>query len=97
MAFLTEDRKDTGCFLVLSVLENMEIAVLMDRYAKGGFVSQAELNSECEKLKSALRIKTPDLHERIENLSGGNQQKALIGRWLLTAKDPDPGRAHPRH
>ena len=84
MAFLTEDRKDTGCFLVLSVLENMEIAVLMDRYVKGGFVSQADLNSECEKLKSALRIKTPDLHERIENLSGGNQQKALIGRWLLT-------------
>ena len=84
MAFLTEDRKDTGCFLVLSVLENMEIAVLMDRYAKGGFVSQGELNSECEKLKSALRIKTPNLHERIENLSGGNQQKALIGRWLLT-------------
>jgi inositol transport system ATP-binding protein len=84
MAFLTEDRKDTGCFLVLSVLENMEIAVLMDRYVKGGFVSQADLNSECEKLKSALRIKTPDLHECIENLSGGNQQKALIGRWLLT-------------
>ena len=59
MAFLTEDRKDTGCFLVLSVLENMEIAVLMDRYVKGGFVNQADLNSECEKLKSALRIKTP--------------------------------------
>jgi len=84
MAFLTEDRKDTGCFLVLSVLENMEVAVLMDRYVKGGFVSQADVNSECEKLKSVLRIKTPDLHERIENLSGGNQQKALIGRWLLT-------------
>jgi inositol transport system ATP-binding protein len=84
MAFLTEDRKDTGCFLVLSVLENMEIAVLMDRYVKNGFVSQASLNAECEKLKGMLRIKTPDLDERIENLSGGNQQKALIGRWLLT-------------
>ncbi|HXH03656.1 MAG TPA: sugar ABC transporter ATP-binding protein [Candidatus Competibacteraceae bacterium] len=84
MAFLTEDRKDTGCFLVLSVLENMEIAVLRDRYVKGGFVTQGTLAEECEKLKEVLRIKTPSLDERIENLSGGNQQKALIGRWLLT-------------
>ncbi len=35
-------------------------------------------------MKEALRVKTPDLHERIMNLSGGNQQKVLIGRWLLT-------------
>jgi inositol transport system ATP-binding protein len=84
MAFLTEDRKDTGCFLVLSVLENMEVAVLQDRYFKNGFVIQGALTAECEKLKGALRIKTPNLDERIENLSGGNQQKGLIGRWLLT-------------
>jgi inositol transport system ATP-binding protein len=84
MALLTEDRKDTGCFLVLSVLENMEMAVLQDRYVKNGFVDQGTLNAECEKLKAALRVKTPDLDERIENLSGGNQQKALIARWLLT-------------
>ncbi|MDQ2695127.1 MAG: sugar ABC transporter ATP-binding protein, partial [Pseudomonadota bacterium] len=84
MALLTEDRKDTGCFLVLSVLENMEMAVLRDRYVKGGFVSQGALTAECQKLKEIMRVKTPDLHERIENLSGGNQQKALIARWLLT-------------
>jgi inositol transport system ATP-binding protein len=84
MALLTEDRKDTGCFLVLSVLENMEMAVLQERYFKNGFVTQKELTAECDKLKSMLRIKTPTLHERIENLSGGNQQKGLIGRWLLT-------------
>jgi inositol transport system ATP-binding protein len=35
-------------------------------------------------MKDALRVKTPDMHERVENLSGGNQQKVLIGRWLLT-------------
>jgi inositol transport system ATP-binding protein len=40
MALLTEDRKDTGCFLVLSVLENMEMAVLQDRFFKNGFVTQ---------------------------------------------------------
>ncbi|MGB7836488.1 MAG: ATP-binding cassette domain-containing protein, partial [Terrimicrobiaceae bacterium] len=84
MALLTEDRKDTGCFLVLSVLENMEMAVLQDRFVKNGFVDQRTLTAECEKLKGMLRIKTPDLYERIENLSGGNQQKGLIARWLLT-------------
>ena len=35
-------------------------------------------------MSEALRVKTPDMHERIKNLSGGNQQKVLIGRWLLT-------------
>ncbi|KXF79067.1 D-ribose transporter ATP-binding protein [Paramesorhizobium deserti] len=84
MAFLTEDRKDTGCFLVLDILENMQMAVLRDRYVKRGFVSEAEVARECERMREALRIKTPDLNERIENLSGGNQQKVLIGRWLLT-------------
>lgn len=84
MAFLTEDRKDTGCFLPLAVLENIEMAVLRDRYVKGGFVAQQTLTAECEKLKGILKIKTPDLDERIENLSGGNQQKALVARWLLT-------------
>ncbi len=84
MAFLTEDRKETGCFLVLSVLENIEMAVLQDRFVKGGFVAQRSLTAECQDLKEVLRIKTPTLHEIIGNLSGGNQQKALVARWLLT-------------
>ena len=84
MALLTEDRKDTGCFLALSVLENMQMAVLTDRFVTGGFVKQGAVNAECNKMKEAMRVKTPNLDERIENLSGGNQQKVLIGRWLLT-------------
>ena len=84
MALLTEDRKDTGCFLMLSVGENMEMAVLNDRYVRGGFVSQGAVDAECTRMKDAMRVKTPDLDERIENLSGGNQQKVLIGRWLMT-------------
>ena len=84
MAFLTEDRKDTGCFLSLEVLENMQMAVLQEAHVKMGFVDQAGVNRRCEEMKAALRIKTPTLYERIENLSGGNQQKVLIARWLLT-------------
>jgi inositol transport system ATP-binding protein len=84
MAFLTEDRKDTGCLLILDVLENMQIAVLQDKFVSKGFVQEAELSDVCEDMCRKLRIKTPSLAERVENLSGGNQQKVLIGRWMLT-------------
>jgi inositol transport system ATP-binding protein len=84
MAFLTEDRKETGCFLILDVLENMQIAILNQGFVKAGFVAEAEVARKCDQMKDALRVKTPDMHERVENLSGGNQQKVLIGRWLLT-------------
>jgi inositol transport system ATP-binding protein len=84
MAFLTEDRKDTGCFLILDILSNLESAVLSQRYVKYGFVQQAALQRDCEAMSQSLRVKTPSLNEIIQNLSGGNQQKVLIGRWLLT-------------
>ena len=84
MGFLTEDRKDTGCFLPLSVQENMQIAVLRDSYVGRGFVRQKELTADCETMSASLRVKTPNMAEIVNNLSGGNQQKVLIGRWLLT-------------
>lgn len=84
MAFLTEDRKETGCLLILNVLENMQLAVLQDKFVRNGFVEQGALSAQCEDMCRKLRVKTPDMNERIENLSGGNQQKVLIGRWMLT-------------
>ncbi|ODT76179.1 MAG: D-xylose ABC transporter ATP-binding protein [Pelagibacterium sp. SCN 64-44] len=84
MAFLTEDRKETGCFLALDVQENMQMAVLHDNYVRAGFVDESGVAHACEDMRTKLRIKTPHLNERVENLSGGNQQKVLVGRWLLT-------------
>lgn len=84
MAFLTEDRKDTGCFTGLDLQANMEVAVLRSRHVKCGFVERGALRRDCEHMARTLRIKSPGLHEPIQNLSGGNQQKVLIGRWLLT-------------
>jgi inositol transport system ATP-binding protein len=84
LAFLTEDRKETGCLLVLSVLENMQLAVLGERYVWAGFVRQRKLSDVCQQMSHTLRVKTPSMTQRIEYLSGGNQQKVLIGRWLLT-------------
>jgi inositol transport system ATP-binding protein len=84
LAFLTEDRKETGCFLTLNVLDNLEIAVLNRDFVRFGFVRSAAVTEACADMSRRLRVKTPDLREPIANLSGGNQQKVLIGRWLLT-------------
>lgn len=83
MALLTEDRKGTGCFLPLSVRDNMVVAC-MQNYTKLGFLKKHALDKACLDQKNKLAVKTPNLQQRIGNLSGGNQQKVLIARWLLT-------------
>lgn len=83
LALLTEDRKDTGIFACLSVQENMEVAVLSN-HTSNGFVHQQRLHELCEEMRKQLRVKTPSLDQCIANLSGGNQQKALLARWLMT-------------
>lgn len=82
LALLTEDRKKSGLFLCLDVASNMDITVLPD-YSWFGFVQQKKLDEACHAMSRSLKIKTPNLQEIIGNLSGGNQQKALIARWLL--------------
>lgn len=83
MALLTEDRKLSGCFLMHSVRDNMQIASIRSHTAPGGFVKQRALDRLCEEMRAQLRVKTPTLDETIGNLSGGNQQKALIARCLM--------------
>jgi inositol transport system ATP-binding protein len=83
IAFLTEDRKETGCFLCLDILANMDTAVLSQGYTRFGMVQRKALLRDCEVMSRRLKVKTPSLGETIENLSGGNQQKVLIGRWLM--------------
>ena len=85
MAFLTEDRKLTGLFLSLSVQDNMDVAALDGRFVRMGFIRQTRLSAACRALADTLRVKAPDLLEAVRNLSGGNQQKVLVGRWLLTS------------
>jgi inositol transport system ATP-binding protein len=84
MAFLTEDRKESGCFLLLDVMANMQVAVLRDKYVRAGFVMEKQIETLCQEQKASLRVRTPDLGEPVLNLSGGNQQKVLIARWLMT-------------
>jgi inositol transport system ATP-binding protein len=86
MALLTEDRKLTGLYLNASVRENMFIANI-NNYMLGPFVHFSKIAKDCERMRGLMRIKTPSLMEIIRNLSGGNQQKVLISRWLLTEPD----------
>jgi inositol transport system ATP-binding protein len=86
MALLTEDRKLTGLYLNASVRENMFIANI-NSYMVGPFVHFRKIEKDCERMRGLMRIKTPSLMEIIRNLSGGNQQKVLISRWLLTEPD----------
>jgi inositol transport system ATP-binding protein len=90
MALMTEDRQMSGLFLPLSVQENMEVTTLAGsfvdkRFINMGFVRQQMLVTACAAMADRLRVKMPNLFEPVRNLSGGNQQKVLIGRWLLTA------------
>ncbi len=84
IAFLTEDRKETGCFLILNCLENIQSALITRDHVKWGVVDQKAVTALASDMAEQLRVKTPDLGETVENLSGGNQQKLLIARWLLT-------------
>jgi inositol transport system ATP-binding protein len=85
MAFLTEDRKLSGLFLPLRVYENMEVPVLCGEFVSRGFIRQTKLLEACRTVAAAVRVKSRDLFEPVHHLSGGNQQKVLVGRWLLTA------------
>ena len=84
MAFLTEDRKESGLFLLLSIVDNMQVALLRNSHVRAGFVAEKAVAALCQAQSVSLRVRTPDLDEPVINLSGGNQQKVLVARWLMT-------------
>jgi inositol transport system ATP-binding protein len=86
LALLTEDRKRTGIMGVLSVRDNMAIASL-PRFSPGGLLQMRQIDKACNVQRQALAIKTPSIHQLIKMLSGGNQQKVLVSRWLLTTPE----------
>ena len=87
IALLTEDRRATGIFGVLSISDNVGVASL-DKYLDFGFVlNNGKLEALVNDNIKKMNIKTPSTKTQIQSLSGGNQQKVIIGRWL--ANDPD--------
>jgi ABC-type sugar transport system ATPase subunit len=83
VSYLSEDRKGLGLVLIQNVKDNMALASLYKRRRHGLIDREAEL-TEVEKTAGALRVKTPSLEQLVQNLSGGNQQKVALGKWLLT-------------
>ncbi len=86
LALLTEERRASGVFGHLSVLENTVIAS-QKHFANHGVLNETERVKAAEHMSRELKVKTPSLSTEMENLSGGNQQKVLIARWLLTQPD----------
>ena len=84
LGFLTEDRKQDGLLLTLSVLTNMTIAKL-PALSTAGFIRRKAQVQQSEEYKDALDIKTPSLFQLACNLSGGNQQKVILAKWLMTS------------
>jgi len=81
--YLSEDRKGSGLVLIQNVQNNMALPSLYSRL-KAGLIDQDEELSSVEKMIQSLRIKTPTVEQLVQNLSGGNQQKVALGKWLLT-------------
>ena len=81
LAYCSEDRKAEGIFPHMSVLENMTMAIL-PRISRGGVVSSRRQREIVDTYVKSLSIKTPGPEQLIRNLSGGNQQKVLLARWL---------------
>ncbi len=82
-ALLTEERRATGIFGILSVSDNAVISSLK-KHSTGPFVSSKKIKGSTDNVIKSMNVKTPDGKTKIRTLSGGNQQKVILGRWLLT-------------
>lgn len=87
IGLITEDRRGNGIFGCLSIKDNVGVSIY-NKYLKAGFIlDHKKIDGVVDENIQKLRIKTPSMKEHIANLSGGNQQKVIVSRWL--ANDPD--------
>jgi len=86
-ALLTEERRATGIFSILDIKDNTVISSL-DKHLKAGVcLSEASMRKDTQWSIDAMHTKTPSQETKIRALSGGNQQKVILGRWLLTSPE----------
>ena len=83
IGLVPEDRKNQGLVLGMTVKENISMPSL-ERISRAGFIDLQEEREMAEEYVEKLKVKTPGLEQKVVNLSGGNQQKVVISRWLAT-------------
>ena len=86
ICYLSEDRKRYGLMLDKSVTENTVIASV-DDFITGGLISDGKMRTASAEVNEKLRTKTPSMEQLLKNLSGGNQQKVIVARWLMKNSD----------
>jgi len=86
LAYVTEDRKTNGLLLNESIRFNTTLPRL-DKVSNRGIVDRDKERIVAEKMKKEMGTKTPSIEQKVGNLSGGNQQKALLGKWMFTEPD----------
>ena len=86
LAYVTEDRKELGLVLDESIQRNISLANL-EGIARGPILQEAEETRVAEEYRAALNIRTPGVFQRVVNLSGGNQQKVVLSKWLFAEPD----------
>ncbi|MDR0489399.1 MAG: sugar ABC transporter ATP-binding protein [Propionibacteriaceae bacterium] len=87
IGYLSEDRKKYGLMLNLDVAHNVTISSIQDKFTTGPFEKKSAIRQAAQDAVELLKVKTPSMTQQVKFLSGGNQQKAIIGRWLV--KDCD--------
>lgn len=82
IALVPEDRKQQGVVLEMAIRENIGLAGLRQHSRRGGFLNFAAEADDSAEMVQRLRVKTPSDRQQVRNLSGGNQQKVVLGKWL---------------
>ncbi|WP_116599184.1 multiple monosaccharide ABC transporter ATP-binding protein [Primorskyibacter marinus] len=86
LAYVTEDRKELGLILEESIQRNVTLANLAD-VSKSGVINEAEETKVAERYRAAMNIRTPSVFQKVMNLSGGNQQKVVLSKWLFAGPE----------
>ncbi len=86
LAYVTEDRKELGLILDETIQRNITLANLGD-VSTSGVINEAEESNVAERYRKAMNIRTPSVFQKVMNLSGGNQQKVVLSKWLFAGPE----------
>ncbi|HCI64320.1 MAG TPA: ABC transporter ATP-binding protein [Clostridiales bacterium] len=87
LAYVSEDRKTYGLVLIDSIKFNMTLSALRNFFSKKGVVDQTKENVESEEYRRRINVKTTSIDQTVGSLSGGNQQKVVLAKWMMTEPD----------